>query len=146
MQVAAACFSVLESCQPDALWTPPLGVLFVRMLVAPWTKETQFAYADDAARPSHHKSIARIHNWCGEPDFGGWTSGDKGDISHSAAGAAIVRRIVYREDIEALVRLWRHRCTVEEWARNVVQYEPKLCTESKAMVAEVCAEQGKVPT
>lgn len=146
MEVAAASFDVIARCQPDALWTPPLGMLFVRMLVAPWTQETQFGYPDDASRPSHYRTVARIYNWRGEPDFGGWVSGDKGNVCRSAAGAAIVRRIADRDDIEALVRLWQHRCTVEEWARDVAEYEPALCAESKAMVAEVCAEQGKVST
>lgn len=136
MEVAAAGFGALLRCQPDALWTPPLGVLYVRMLVAPWSHEVAFCYTDDAAQPMHYRTIARIVGWRGEPDFGGWVSGDKGDVGTTGAGAAIVRRLAYREDIEALAKLWQHRVTLEEWARNVAERQPALCVESKAMIAE----------
>ena len=119
-------------------WTPERGVLFVRHLLDPGRSDVSFGYADGAQTGSalSYRSIARIHNWRGEPSFGGWVDTAEGQMDHTGSGAAIVRRYAEVDDVEALTRLWSSRVPNEEWAESVAS-EAGLSDESKAMVARV---------
>lgn len=135
MDFAAAAISVLLRCRPDDTWTPPLGVLFVRFLIAPWSNEVSFGYADDTNDPKHYRSIARIRDWSSGPDFGGNVDFAKGNVDTNVAVSTIVRRVAGSDDVEALLKLWDSRIAIPEWAESVASARG-LCDKSKAMVAE----------
>lgn len=135
MEVAALCLSAAMRMRPDPTWAPPIGVLFVRIMHAPWQNDITFGYADkvDPDGICHYRSVARIRDWHAEADFGGSVDFAKGDMDHAGSGAAIVRRLATENDVAALRKLWSDRFPFAEWLEDALSREG-LCEESKALL------------
>lgn len=145
MEIAAMCLNAVRYMTPNPEWTPPVGVLFVRFLVAPWLNEVEFGFADEPAKNDlqHCRSIARIRNWSAEPYFGGSLDCAKGNLDTSASAGAIVRRLAGIDDVRALMRLWDSRISIAEWLVNVSEYTPGLCAKSKDMIVRAALAPGR---
>lgn len=123
----------------DKNWIPPVGVLFARILAAPWEHVVEFGYVHEqkpSATSFHYYTLARIRDWEAAPYFGGMLDCGVGETGTTGAGGAIVRRIANRDDVEALRKLWGdRRMTFAEWVDDVCS-RPELGDGSKAMLRE----------
>lgn len=120
MEVAALAFKAIANAQPNPNWEPAVGRLFVRTHLDVYGIEIDFCVAD---RERHHQSFARIRNWRGEPYFGGWTDGIRGEMGHTGSGAAISRRYAVKDDLRALRLLWDSNVAFDEWMHSVARYD-----------------------
>ena len=121
----------------DQAWIPPVGVLFVRILLAPWEHVVEFGYVHEQkpiTTSFHYYTLARIRNWRAEPLFGGMLDCGVGETGKTDAGGAIVRRVADRDDVDALRKLWGdRRMTFAEWCEDACS-RPELGDASKAML------------
>lgn len=144
MEFAAAGLAAVARMRPDPTWVPTVGVLFVRIMQAPWQNEIVFGYATKEHNGGlmHYIAIARIRNWSGEPESGGGFDCAKGDLDTETAASPIVRRLADEDDIRALVKLWDHPTSLVEWLA-IVEVERGLSAQSKAMIERVVCEMGE---
>lgn len=147
MEFAAACLSAVACMTPDPAWTPPLGALFIRIVVAPWGDEICLGFADEPPKNGlqHYRSLARVRNWHAECDFGGNFDCAKGNLDTSHA-APIVRRRAGHDDVSAFLRLWDPDSfvTQEQWIAIALR-ERALSEDGKALLATTAARLGIVP-
>ena len=120
MEFAAACLSALSRMTPDPTWAPPVGVLFVRIMAAPWGDRITLGYAVEPPGDGLQKTraLAEMRNWHAEPEYGCSYECAKGDLDTSHA-APIVRRLANEDDVTAFLRLWDRDCGVSaaDWLR-----------------------------
>lgn len=113
MEFAAACLSALSRMTPDPTRAPPMGVLFVRIMAAPWGDRITLGYAVEPPGDGLQKTraLAELRNWHAEPANGYSYECAKGDLDTSNA-APIVRRLANEDDVTAFLRLWDPDCGV----------------------------------
>ena len=113
MEFAAACLSALSRMTPDPTWAPPVGVLFVRIMAAPWCDRITLGYAVEPPGDGLQKTraLAEMRNWHAEPANGCSYECAKGNLDTSNA-APIVRRLANEDDVTAFLRLWDRDCGV----------------------------------
>lgn len=145
MMFMFAAVQAAKSLRADPTWEPKVGVLFVRIMVAPWRNEWEFCYVPDERKPDRHVAIARIRDWVGEPvNLGGSIECAKGDMDLSAAASPVIRRDAMLDDVCALFRLWNDDTSAAEWLCHVEQVDA-LGARSLSLLRQALQSAPRAP-
>ena len=141
MQVINPSWKVFNLRQPQPDWLPTPGRLIVRQMLTLSTMEISFDYRrvpNTYNGPNAYKSIARIRDWVGVPDFGGSVECIKSEADDTGGGNFVVRRHAYASDLFALRRLWsKHSGSFVEWIETVLERSDDLDEESRTMLIDL---------
>lgn len=141
MKVTNPTWTFFNLRQPRADWSPTPGRLIVRQMLTLSAMEVNFDYRlapTPYDGPSTYKSIARIRDWVGMPDFGGSVECIKSEADETGGGNFVVRRYAYMEDLLALRRLWgKSARPFVDWIETVLDEADALDMESRLMLVDL---------